>query len=96
MAAPHQAARPGTGDRSVVVKARTIACPTCKVTAGAPCVDGGRALPYVHPDRLTAWATTTIQAAAGKLVEPVRAYRGRWRDLPKPAAEAPSKRKVPC
>lgn len=78
------------------MKAREVMCPTCKAAAGAACVDGGRALPYVHPDRLTVWTTATIQTAAGKLAEQARPYRGAWRDLPKPAAEAPAKGKAPC
>jgi hypothetical protein len=59
----------------------SVACPTCAAAPGRPCVDGrGRPLPYVHPDRMTAWRLAAIQAAAEKIVEQVKPYRGAWRD----------------
>lgn len=71
-----------------------VVCPTCAAGEGARChVDGLGDVAFAHPARLTAWTTLTIQRAAGTMAE---SYRGRWRDLPQPAAEAPAKGKTPC
>lgn len=48
---------------------KDIRCPTCDAPTG-PCVDlVGRALPYLHPDRMTAWVMATMRIAATKIAE---------------------------